>query len=85
MFKRLFWLMVGLGLGSGGSFWLTRKVRRAVERFAPGRLTQDVVTGARSFGADLRAALDEGKAGMRTREDELRAELDRRHAARPPT
>lgn len=78
MFKRLFWLTVGLTLGSSGSFWLMRKVRRAVDRLAPERLTQDVLSGARSVGADLRAALDDGRTGMREREAELRAELERR-------
>ncbi len=84
MFKRLFWLIVGLALGSGGSFWVMRKVRRVMERLMPERLTQDVLTGARSVGADLRAALDDGKAGMREREVELRAEIERRQAARTP-
>jgi len=78
VFKRLFWLTVGLTLGSSGSFWLMRKVRRAVDRLAPERLTQDVLSGARSVGADLRAALDDGRTGMREREAELRAELERR-------
>jgi hypothetical protein len=82
VFKRLFWLTVGVTLGSTSSFWLMRKVRRTVERFAPERLTQDVVTGARSFGAELLAAVDEGRSGMRQREAELRAELERRQASR---
>ncbi len=83
MFKRLFWLTVGVTLGTTSSFWLMRKVRRTIERFAPERLTQDVVTGARSFGAEMRAAVDEGRSGMRQREVELRAELERRQASRP--
>jgi hypothetical protein len=82
VFKRLFWLTVGVTLGSTSSFWLMRKVRRTVERFAPERLTHDVVTGARSFGAELLAAVDEGRSGMRQREAELRAELERRQASR---
>lgn len=84
MFKRLFWLTVGLTLGSSCSLWLMRKLRRTIERFAPERLTQDVVTGARSLGAEMRAAVDEGRSGMRRREAELRAELERRQASRPP-
>ena len=78
MFKRLFWLSTGLTIGFGTSFWLMRTVRRTVERFTPERLTQDVVSGARSVGAELRAALEEGRAAMREREAELRAEIDRR-------
>ncbi len=84
MFKRLFWLTVGLTLGSTGSLWVMRKLQRTVERFTPERLSQDVVAGARSFGAEMRAAVDEGRSGMRQREAELRAELERRQAARPP-
>jgi hypothetical protein len=78
MFKRLFWLTVGLTAGFGSSFWLMRTVRRTVERFTPERLTQDVVGGARSVGAELRAALEEGRIAMRDREAELRAEIARR-------
>jgi hypothetical protein len=78
MFKRLFWLTVGLTAGFGSSFWLMRTVRRTVERFTPERLTRDVVVGARSVGAELRAALEEGRVAMRDREAELRAEIERR-------
>ena len=78
MFKRLFWLTVGLTAGFGSSFWLMRTVRRTVERLTPQRLTQDAVAGARSAGAEPRAALDEGRTAMRQREAELRAEIERR-------
>lgn len=78
MFKRLFWLSVGLTAGFGTSFWLMRTVRRTVERFTPERLSSDVVAGARSLGGELKAAVDEGRAAMREREAELRAEIERR-------
>ncbi len=78
MFKRLFWLTVGLTVGSGTSLWLMRTVRRTVERFTPERLGRDVATGARSLGAELKAAVEEGFAAMREREAELRAEIERR-------
>ena len=74
MFKRLFWFT----MGCASSLWVMRTVRRTVERLAPHRLTQDAVAGARSAGAELRAALDEGRTAMRQREVELRAELERR-------
>ena len=83
MFKRLFWMTVGLTLGYGSSFWLMRKVRRTVERLTPQRLRRDVTTGARSLRAEVLAALDDGKAGMREREAELRAGLERRQVVRP--
>ena len=75
MFKRLFWLTVGLAVGFGTSFRLMRAVRRTVERFTPERMTQDALAGARSLGDELRAALDEGRAAMRQREAELRAQI----------
>ena len=78
MFKRLFWLSVGLTAGFGSSFWLMRTVRRTVERLTPQRLTHDAMAGARSAGAELRAALEEGRTAMRQREAELRAEIERR-------
>lgn len=80
MFKRLFWLSVGMTAGASGSFWLMRTVRRTVARFTPNRLSDDLVSGARTVGADIRAAIDEGRAGMKAREAELRADLERRRA-----
>ena len=78
MFKRLFWLTVGLTIGYGTSFWLMRTVRRTVERLTPERLGRDAVAGAKSVGAELKAALEEGMAAMREREAELRAQIERR-------
>jgi hypothetical protein len=74
VFKRLFWFT----MGCASSLWVMRTVRRTVERLTPRRLTQDAVAGARSAGAELRAALDEGRQAMRAREAELRAEIARR-------
>lgn len=74
MFKRLLWFSIGCG----SSLWVMRTVRRTVERLAPQRLTQDAVAGARSAGAVLKAALDEGRLAMHDREAELRAEIARR-------
>ena len=78
MFKRLFWLMVGAGFGFGASFWITRFVKETVERYTPERVSNDLANAIRGFGADLRAAVAEGRDGMREREAELRAELDAR-------
>jgi hypothetical protein len=78
VFKRLFWLTVGLGVGFGTSFRLMRALRRTVERFTPERVTSNALAGARSVGGELRAALDEGRVAMREREAELRAEIGRR-------
>ncbi len=78
MFKRFFWLTIGLTIGYGTSFWLMRTVRRTVERLTPERLSKDAIAGARSFGAEVKAALEDGREAMRQREAELRAEIERR-------
>ena len=82
MFKRLFWLLTGIGFGFGVSFWMMRFVRSTIERYTPEKVSGDLAGAIRAFGADLRAAAEEGRAGMREREAELLAELDRRNQGR---
>jgi hypothetical protein len=45
-------------------------------------VSNDVTDGLRRLGADVRAAVTEGREAMREREAELRAELETRQAAR---
>ena len=61
MFKRLFWLGLGIAAGFGGSYWIQQRVKQTVDRFAPDRLQ-----------ADAKAAVSEGRAAARARERELR-------------
>ncbi|MCZ7526116.1 MAG: hypothetical protein M5U14_06890 [Acidimicrobiia bacterium] len=75
MFKRLFWLMVGLGLGFGLAFLLFRSLRRTVERYTPTGVADRFGSSLEAFGRDLRAAVAEGREAMRDRELEIRAEL----------
>jgi hypothetical protein len=82
MFKRLFWLCVGIGLGAGMAYWLQKFVRQTAERYSPERVSTDVVDGVRRLGTDLRKAVDEGRETMRKREAELWAELELRQASR---
>ncbi|MBW3557490.1 MAG: hypothetical protein KY454_11210 [Actinobacteria bacterium] len=78
MFKRLFWLAVGVGLGFGVSFWLMRFVRSTVERYAPEQLSSDFASAIKGLGSDLRDAVAEGREAMREREAQLRRELERK-------
>jgi len=75
VFKRLFWVAMGLGMGLGASFWLTRMLRQTAARYSPERLGEDLTGALRELGADLRAAVTEGREAMRERESELRAQL----------
>ena len=78
MFKRLFWLCVGTGLGFGMSFWIMRTVRSTIERYTPERVSSDLSTALKGLGEDLRAAVSEGRAAMAERESELRESLGAR-------
>jgi hypothetical protein len=82
MFKRIFWLAIGLGLGFGMSFWFMRFIRETVDRYRPERVSQDLAGAISKLGDDLRAAVSEGRMAMREREEELRAEVDSSRAAR---
>ena len=85
MFRRVFWLLVGVGFGFGVSFWLMRFVRATADRYAPEKVSADVAGALRGFGTDLREAAREGREGMREREAELRTQLETRPGtARPP-
>ena len=85
MFKRIFWLAIGLGLGFGMSFWLMRFLRETVDRYRPERVSQDLAGAISKLGDDLRAAVREGRMAMAEREEELRAEVDGQRSARKGT
>jgi hypothetical protein len=70
MFKRLFWLVIGFVLGLGSSWVVTRKLRRVASRYAPTEVVD-------RWGGTMRAAVDEGRAAMRSREAELKESLAR--------
>jgi hypothetical protein len=78
VFRRLFWLLVGLALGFGASFWLMRFVRTTLERYAPETVSGNFTGGMQRLGDDLKAAIAEGRDAMREREAQLRTELESR-------
>lgn len=82
MFKRFFWLITGAGFGFGMSFWLTRMMREAVERYMPKRVSVEMGRVVRGFGADVRAAVSEGRTEMAESEARLRADVETRRLTR---
>ena len=71
--KRVFWVTVGYSAGLGSSWWAARKVKDAARRYTPDGLTERVGDTVET----MKAAAVEGRAAMRRREMELRANLDR--------
>jgi len=80
VFKRLFWLGIGVTLGFGSSWWLTRMVKQRLEQLLPQQLRANVATKARSAGNDVRAAVADGRQAMRQQEAALRAQLAARRS-----
>jgi hypothetical protein len=78
MFRRFFWLFLGVGVGMSSSLWITRRVKQTVARYTPERLSGDATQSARRLGRDLRLALQEGREAMLKREAELRNEVPHR-------
>ena len=78
MFKRLFWLVIGVGFGFGVSFWVARFIKETVDRYSPERVSSDLAGAIRSFGTGIREAVAEGRRAMQEREAEIRAELTSR-------
>jgi hypothetical protein len=77
VFRRLFWLLIGIGFGFGTSFWLMRFVRETAARYSPERVSADLAGAIKGLGTDLRLAVADGREAMREREAELRAEVGR--------
>jgi hypothetical protein len=74
VFKRIRWLVMGMGLG----VWAEHRLRRFMKEHSPPEMASRAAAYARN---EWRAALSEGRHGMREREAELRAQIDGRVAA----
>lgn len=75
MFKRLFWLSVGVVTGSWLTLRFKRRVQETVTRLLPDRMASDVNARMRSLAANVREAAREGRTAMKEREASLRSEL----------
>jgi hypothetical protein len=65
-------MTVGAAVGVGASVWAQRKLKVAAARYRPSGVAGSAAARARTWPAHVRAALDEGRTTMRTREAELR-------------
>ena len=72
--RRLFWLVLGMGVGFSGSVWMQRRVKQAVARYTPERISSDLADSARGLATDLRLAVVDGREAMRQREAQLRSQ-----------
>lgn len=73
MFKRLWWMTIGIGLGFGSSLWIQRSVKRAARRYVPPVVSRHLGRVARRATIDLQALADEVRIGVHQAERELNA------------
>jgi hypothetical protein len=73
--KRLFWALVGLGMGAAVGIGVMRWASRTADRLAPQSLAEELLQTAAEWRERLAEALAEGQAAMAEREAELRAQL----------
>jgi hypothetical protein len=73
--RRIFWGLVGLGMGAAIGVGAMRWASRTADRLAPRSLAAELVQTAAGWRQRLTAALSAGQAAMAEREAELRAQL----------
>jgi hypothetical protein len=73
--RRIFWGLVGLGMGAVIGVGLMRWASRTADRLAPRSLAEELLQAAADWRARLAGALREGQAAMAEREAELRARI----------
>jgi hypothetical protein len=73
--RRVFWGLVGLGMGAVIGVGVMRWAQRAADRLAPQSLASELTQTAADWRERLAAALAAGQAAMAEREAELRAQL----------
>jgi hypothetical protein len=73
--KRIFWGLVGLGMGAAIGVGAMRWASRTADRLAPQSLAEELLRTAAGWRTRLAGALQEGQTAMAEREAELRAQL----------
>jgi hypothetical protein len=73
--RRIFWGLVGLGMGAVIGVGVMRWAARTVDRLAPRSLAEELLQTAADWRERLAGALREGRAAMAEREAELRARI----------
>ncbi len=73
--KRIFWGLVGLGMGAVLGVGVMRWAQHAADRLAPQSLASELLQTAADWRERLSVALEQGQAAMAEREAELRAQL----------
>jgi hypothetical protein len=73
--RRVFWGLVGVGIGAAVGIAVVRWAGKTKERYSPPNLAREAGAVAAGLGDRLRAAIEAGRQEMVVREAEIREEL----------
>lgn len=73
--RRVFWALVGVGLGAVVGVQVVKWAGKTKERYSPPNLARDAAGAIGSLGARVRDAIDEGRREMQASEITIRADL----------
>jgi hypothetical protein len=77
VFRRGFWVALGLGAGATSAIIASRWARKQADRVAPATIAREAKGGLLDLGKLVSESIAEGRQAMEDRERELRAELPR--------
>ena len=77
--RRVFWGLVGIGIGAAVGIAVVRWAGKTKERYSPPNLAREAGAAAAGLGDRLRAAIEAGREEMVVREAEIREELGLQH------
>jgi hypothetical protein len=84
MFRRGFWVALGLGAGATGAVLASRWTKKQAARVAPATLAREAKGGFLDLGKLVSESIAEGRQAMEERERELRASLPAPTQDEPP-
>ena len=84
MFRRGFWVALGLGAGATSAIIASRWARKQADRVAPATIAREAKGGFLDLGKLVSESIAEGRQAMEDRERELRAEFPPAAEGGPP-
>ena len=75
MFRRGFWVALGLGAGATSAVIASRWARKQADRVAPATIAREAKGGLLDLGKLVSESIAEGRQAMEERERELRAQI----------
>jgi hypothetical protein len=84
VFRRGFWVALGLGAGAAGAVLASTWARKQAGRMAPATLAREAKGGLLDLGKLVSESIAEGRQAMEERERELKGQVHARDPEDPP-